>query len=465
MAGITETLRAHGLDLLKAGIAAADPHAAVTQCLQCQAGNLSITLDRPHGERSLCKPWSRVHLIAFGKAACSMMAAARQSIPAQYLGQAIVVTTEDNLTAIAGVDSYAAGHPLPNAAGLHAAQQIADIAQKAEAGELVLVMISGGGSALLPYPVEGITLEDKIQITQQLLACGADIHEINCIRKHLSCLKGGGLARMAYPAEIHALVLSDVLDDDLSAIASGPTVADSGTFGDAIEILKKYRCWETATDPVRNYLEQGTCGKHPETLKTGDETGFLNTQTLIGSNRLSVDAVYQQARTLGYHCQIYSHRLCGEARDTARQFAMHCQQQLANGLTKPTAIIAGGETTVTVSGPGKGGRNQEMALAFAIAAEDIGLNGEWSFLSAGTDGRDGPTDATGGLVDPRSLLRMRHQGLDPYDALNRNDAYTALQAAGDLIITGATGTNVADLQIALLHPPTESIIPTGEHHV
>lgn len=449
MAGITETLRAHSLELFKAGIAAADPYAAVSRCLQHDGEHLRITLDTPHSGRILNKPWRRIHLIAFGKAACSMMRAARRIVPASNIGHAIAVTTDDNLTPIEGVDVYTAGHPLPNAEGLHAAQKITDAVTAAQAGELVLVLISGGGSALLPSPVEGLSLDDKIQVTQQLLASGADIHQINCVRKHLSHLKGGGLAKKAHPADIHALILSDVLDDDLSVIASGPTVIDHTTFDEAISVLKKYRCWEDAPDSVRDHLKQGADGKHPETLKADELTA---THTLIGSNALSVDAVSRYSAKWGYQSRVYNQHLCGEARNVAEDFAAHCQNLLAKGLTAPTAIIAGGETTVTVIGSGKGGRNQEMALAFALSAERLGLACDWSFLSGGTDGRDGPTDAAGGLVDAGSLSRMRAQNLDPVQALRHNDAYHALRASGDLIHTGATGTNVADLQIALLHP-------------
>ncbi|MEY4718304.1 MAG: hypothetical protein RL563_922 [Pseudomonadota bacterium] len=465
MAGITQTLRAHSLDLFKAGIAAADPRAAVSRCLQHDHEQLCITLDTPRSERSLSKPWPRIHLIAFGKAACAMISAARVIIPSASLGHAIAVTTEDNLTTIDGVDVYMAGHPLPNAAGLHAAQKIANALTSAKANELVLTLISGGGSALLPYPVAGLSLDDKTKVTQQLLSSGADIHEINCVRKHLSRLKGGGLVKLAYPADVHALILSDVLDDDLSTIASGPTVADPTTFGDAIDILKSYQCWELSPQTVRDYLEKGACDPNLETLKPTDQTYGISTHTLIGSNRLSIDAVYQQSQQLGYQSQIYSHRLCGEARTVAEGFAAHCRNLQTKGLTRPTAIIAGGETTVTVTGRGKGGRNQEMALAFALAAENIHLSGSWCFLSGGTDGRDGPTDAAGGLVDSDSLSRMRGHNLKPQELLEANDAYNALQTADDLIITGGTGTNVADLQIALLHPQTESIIFTGEHHV
>ena len=422
MAGISETLRAHSLELFKAGITAADPYAAVSRCLQHDGAHLRITLDTPHSGRILNKPWRRIHLIAFGKAACSMMRAARRIIPASNIGHAIAVTTDDNLTPIEGVDVYAAGHPLPNAAGLYAAQKIMDAVTAAQAGELVLVLISGGGSALLPCPVEGLSLDDKIQVTQQLLACGADIHQINCVRKHLSRLKGGGLAKRAHPADIHALILSDVLDDDLSVIASGPTVIDHTTFDDAISILKQYRCWENAPASVRNHLTQGADGKQPETLKADELTA---THSLIGSNALSVDAISRSSANLGYQSHLYSQHLCGEARNVAEDFAAHCQNLLAKGLTAPTAIIAGGETTVTVKGPGKGGRNQEMTLAFALAAEHLALPGQWSFLSGGTDGRDGPTDAAGGLVDPRSLSRMRARNINPQAPMRLKMAFCA----------------------------------------
>jgi hydroxypyruvate reductase len=383
-----------------------------------------------------------------------MAQAAQEIIPAHMLaGRGIAVTNYENEIPLDNFDVIGASHPLPDEAGLKGAQLIADHVRHAQKDELVLALISGGGSALIPYPAAPITLQEKIATTDLLLASGATINQINCVRKHLSQLKGGGLARMSVPADLHALILSDVLGDDLSSIASGPTVPDGTTFSDAIEVFKSKGIWDQVPANVRHHLEQGKLGNIPETPKPGD-VAFKNTgHTLIGSNSISVNATLQAAQNLGYETKLYSDNLCGEARDEAEKLAIHAKTLIANGdISKPLALLAGGETTVTLKGNGLGGRNQEMALAFAIAAEKHGLPGNWTFLSGGTDGRDGPTDAAGGIVDQDTIKRMTQAGINPVELLENNDAYTALRSSNDLLDTGATGTNVADLQILLIHP-------------
>ncbi len=452
----TALLREHSLSLFRAGIAAANPRTAVAHSLSTNNNTLQLRLDFQDSNKIRTGAWSKIHLLAFGKAACTMADAAQQSIPVDRLaGKGLAVTTYENIAAVDNIEVIGAGHPLPDANGLAAAQKVAQRISSAKANELVLVMISGGGSALLPRPVDGISLKDKTAITELLLSSGATINQINCVRKHLSKIKGGGLAKLAAPADLHALILSDVLGDDLSAIASGPTVADDTTFADAIKVFNIRQIWNSAPISVQNHLEQGAQGLKPETLKSTNPLLKTITHTLIGSNALSVDAALQISEKLGYRSRLYSKQLCGEARQVAEELAIHCKHLIETGLTEPTALIAGGETTVTLTGKGKGGRNQEMALAFALSAEHIGLTGDWTFLSGGTDGRDGPTDAAGGLVDAHTLLRIRKADIDPQAALTNNDSYPALQAANDLLITGPTGTNVADLQIVLLYPSTE----------
>lgn len=451
----TEILRQHAFEFFQAGVAAANPYRAVKSALLADDEHLQLRLNLADAAKYRCAAWSHIHLIAFGKAACAMAVAARESIPANRLSsKGIVVTTYDNVASVENFEVIGAGHPLPDTAGLSAAKLVAECAQRARLGELVLVLVSGGGSALLPAPVDAISLQDKIATTQLLLACGATINQINCVRKHLSKLKGGGLAKLAAPADLHALILSDVLGDDLSAIASGPTVADDTTFSDAIAILKSYNILAQVPASVLTYLQQGAQGLQPETPKSGDAIFKGTSYTLIGGNAISVDAVLNTAMR-DYSVDLYSKQLCGEARKAAENLVHHAKNLIDNDLKQPTAIIAGGETTVTLSGKGKGGRNQEMALAFALAAEHHGLSGNWAFLSGGTDGRDGPTDAAGAIVDSGTLQRIRQAGLDPLAMLNNNDAYPALTAANDLLMTGATGTNVADLQILLLQPVNE----------
>jgi hydroxypyruvate reductase len=424
------------INIFQAGVAAADPYQAVKR----------------HLSPAFFDGYPQVHLIAFGKAACAMAQAAQEAIPAKKSAvNGLAVTNYANVTDVDNVDVVGAAHPLPDDAGLKAAQLIADRVRLAQADELVLILVSGGGSALIPYPAGQITLQEKIATTNLLLASGADINQINSVRKHLSHLKGGGLARLAMPAHLHALILSDVLGDDLSAIASGPTVADHTTYADAIQVLKAKSIWGQAPLHVRQHLEQGQSGHIAETPKPGDAIFTHTGHTLIGSNTLSVNAMRQAAQNLGYETALYSDHLCGEASMEAEKLLIHAKKITVD---KPIALLAGGETTVTVTGNGRGGRNQEMALAFAVSANRHGLTGNWTFLSAGTDGLDGPTDAAGGMVDQNTLKHMAQAGINPRERLNNNDSYTALKMSDGLVVTGATGTNVADLQVLLLWPET-----------
>ena len=417
-----EKLRQHANQIFQAGIAAANPYKAVKKHFV------------------LNEKFSKIHIVAFGKAACAMANAAQELIPVNLLGDAIAITNYENVVAVENVEVVGASHPLPDLAGFQAAKRIAEITKNAKSNELVLVLISGGGSALIPYPVDSITLDEKIATTNLLLSCGATIHEINCVRKHLSQLKGGHLAKMIFPAKCHALILSDVLGDDLSVIASGTTVADESTFAEAIAILKAKNVWNDAPQSVKNYLENAIC-ETPKFIENVENT-------LIGSNLMSVEAAVETAKSLGYEVIHYDYPLCGESRDVAENFVLVVKNtRLEN---EKIAFITGGETTVTLCGNGKGGRNQEMALAFAIAAEKHGLTGKWTFLSGGTDGIDGVSPAAGGIVDAGTLQRMKNAGVKPTELLENNDSYHALKSSNDLLIIGATGTNVADLQILLI---------------
>ncbi len=445
-------LRTDALHIFQAGIDAADPYAAVQQHLHYHAQQQQISIHLNNGNCRQGK-WKKVHIIAFGKAACAMISAAQAIIPAQKIaGLSIAVTNYENVQPLNHIEVIGAGHPLPDAAGLIAAQKVATHAQQAKQGDLVLVLVSGGGSALLPAPVAGIPLNDKIKTTELLLASGASINEVNCVRKHLSRLKGGGLAKLAAPADVHTLILSDVLGDDLSTIASGPTVADATTFTEAISILQHRQLWEQVPLSVQTHLAKGAQGLYPETPKADAAIFMHSRHTLVGSNSISVHAIMQASTRLNYATQLYSKQLIGEAREAAVQLLLYAQNLLQQGIHQPCAILAGGETTVTLQGSGLGGRNQEMALAFILAAEHSPLKASWVFLSAGTDGIDGPTDAAGGLVDSNSLQRIYTANIHPKQSLANNDAYHALKIADDLLMTGATGTNVADLQILLLIP-------------
>lgn len=432
-----------------AGVAAADPYQAVKRCLLIQNNQLQILRNQREERRT--NNWNKIHLIAFGKAACPMIKAAIDLIPPHLRSShAIAVTNYENVTPIEGVNVVGASHPLPDEAGFNAAKQCAEVAKSAKAGELVLVLVSGGGSALIPYPVETISLSEKIRTTDLLLASGADINQMNSVRKHLSQLKGGGLARLAALADVHTLILSDVIGDDLSTIASGPTVPDNTTFNEAAEILKSINIWDKIPDNARHYLEMGKQGNVPETPKADDACFAHVSHTLIGSNGISVNAITNAAQEVGFETILYSDNLCGEAKEAAEKLVSFAQEKILSSPNRPLAILAGGETTVTLKGKGRGGRNQEMALAFALHAQKQGLRANWVFLSGGTDGRDGPTEAAGALVDSGTIQRILDASLNPTDLLANNDSNTALNASCDLLITGATGTNVADLQVLLI---------------
>ncbi|PKO21224.1 MAG: glycerate kinase [Chloroflexi bacterium HGW-Chloroflexi-1] len=345
-----------------------------------------------------------------------------------------------------------AGHPVPDSAGQVGAAQIAALLQGLTARDLVIVVISGGGSALLPLPVPGITLADYQALNSALLRCGADITEFNTVRKHCSRLQGGQLARLAVPARVAALILSDVVGSPLDAIASGPTVPDQSTFADALAVLQRYGIVDQAPISVRLHLARGAAGAIPDTPKPGDALfeGVVN--VIIGDNASAGRAAVAEARRLGWQSALLTTFVQGEAREVGRVVAGLAQGIAAgqSDFAPPACLVLGGETTVTIRGEGLGGRNQELALAAAIALADFkppaGI--EVAVVSLATDGTDGPTAAAGGIATPDTVARGQALGLDARRALVDNDSYHYLAALGDLIFTGPTNTNVNDLMFA-----------------
>ena len=390
------------------------------------AANPALAL-RPH-LNDLPAIAGRYVLISIGKAACAMMEEAIANLPKDARFEAIAVTNYENVRDIERCVVMAAGHPVPDENGAAAGRAIIDLLKTTAANDVVLALISGGGSALLPAPVEGVSLADKAEVSRILLGAGVDITQMNLVRQQLSRLKGGGLARLAAPAKLHGYILSDVIGDDLRVIASGPTVAPIATRSAARELLIKLNVFDQMPVSVQAYLKVNA----PEAAATPSEN------TLIGSNGHSLRAM-QVASGNGI---IVSESLTGDVSEAAELILKSALQNPANTL------IFGGETTVTIRGNGKGGRNQELALRVAMLAENENL-GDWLFLSGGTDGRDGPTDAAGGIVDGNTVQRIRNAGENPEALLANNDSYAALKAAGDLLMTGATGTNVADVQVFL----------------
>jgi hydroxypyruvate reductase len=435
---MASSLRKQALRIFGAALRAADPQEAVLRHVRLDGETLVAGRKRYRlgGFREIC-------VIGAGKASAQMARAVERLLGKRIRG-GVVNTKYGHGCALRRINVIECGHPVPDRAGESGAEQIAAIASAAGADDLVICLISGGASALLPLPAPPVTLEEKQETTRLLLACGANIHEINCIRKHISGIKGGQLARLAYPATVLALILSDVTGDDLDTIGSGPTVADRSTFADARAIFEKYSIWNKAPRGVR----QRIADKAPETPKPGDRIFDRMQNLIVGSNRLAVDAAAREARALGFRAMVLSTFIEGEAREAGRFHAAIAREIVAMGrpLKPPACVISGGETTVTIRGSGLGGRNQEFALAAAI---DIAGLSDVVILSGGTDGTDGPTDAAGAIADGRTVSRAQGSGLDASDFLARNDSYHFFEDLGDLIKTGPTGTNVADVRIVL----------------
>ncbi|MBS0564194.1 MAG: DUF4147 domain-containing protein [Proteobacteria bacterium] len=413
-------LRAEALRLFRAAVHAADPAGAL------RAAWAAAPPEPPAAGGA----WL---VVAVGKAAMPMAGAALAALIGAPV-RALVVTNYENARPLPGATVMAAGHPVPDENGEMAGRAVAALLDGAGAADRVVALISGGGSALLPAPAPGLTLDDKAEVNRLLLAHGYEITEINLIRQQLSRLKGGGMVRLAAPAPVAAYILSDVIGDDLRAIASGPTAAPLGTRADARRLLQARGVWDRLPPAVRAHLEA------PEPVAAA-RPAALN--LLIGSNRKSLEAVEKASETPD--TRIVSDRLTGDVGDAAETILA------AAGAAGPgpACLIFGGETTVTLRGKGRGGRNQELALRLALAAPER-LGRPFVFLSGGTDGRDGPTEAAGGIVDETSAARMRAAGADPEALLADNDSNAALAASGDLLTVGATGTNVADVQILLM---------------
>ena len=395
-------------------------------------------------------PAGRVRVVGAGKASGAMAAAAEATL-GDAIADGLVVVKDGYRAPTRRITLVEAGHPVPDARGEAAARWIRAIAEACGADDLLLVLVSGGGSALTPAPVPPITLADKQAMTRLLLAAGANINQLNAVRKHCSLLKGGQLARAAAPARVHALLLSDVIGDPLDVIASGPTAPDVSTFAEAQAILARFDVLARAPASIVDRLERGMRGEVPETPKPDDPIFRHVTNTVIGNNALVVDSAAARARALGYTPHVLTRSLEGEARTVAEELVA-LARQVRDGrgpVAAPACVIAGGETTVTVRGKGAGGRCQEFGLAAALALE--GQDGVVA-LAAGTDGTDGPTDAAGAVVDGGSARRAREQGLDPRASLDANDSNRALAAAGDLVVTGPTNTNLLDLYLLLIDP-------------
>jgi glycerate-2-kinase len=420
----------------------ADAHAILLAAIQA-ADPVALT-------REALRGWSRefpprpVDVIAAGKAAAGMLRGASDSLGASLRG-GVAIAPDAAFTAPAGVTVFAGGHPSPTLEGARGAGAIIELLRQRDRGTPLLVLISGGASSLMTSPAEGLTVSDIAATSRALMDAGADIRELNSVRKHLDRLKGGLMARIAGDVPMRALVLSDVIGDPLDVIASGPLVADPTTYADAIGVLKARNVWNALPAAVTAHLLAGGRGEIPETPKAGDPCFARVEITIVGNNALAVRGAAGEARRRGYDVEIVATPVSGEARVAGAEFARRLIDSTAASL-HARCVLAGGETTVTIAGNGTGGRNLEFAAAAAMVID--GLSGV-TIGSIGTDGRDGPTDAAGAVVDGGTSARAGAAGVPLKESLATNDSLRALDAAGSVVRTGLTGTNVMDVQVGV----------------
>jgi glycerate 2-kinase len=445
-AGNQSRMRADLIRVYAAAIAVVDPRRVVARALAGEVDANAPTILGAAGS---------IRLLAVGKAATGMALEVHARLR-EKIREALVITPSPapadfptELPVILGA------HPLPDASSERAGLAALEFAASAGPDELMLLLLSGGASALMAAPASGVALADKITVTEALMRAGASILELNTVRKHLSAIKGGGLLR-ALKADVRmlSLILSDVPGNDLATIGSGPAVADPSTFSDAIAVLKRRKLWGRTPEAVRERLERGAAGELVETVKPGDPALARATSVIIGDNLLAQEAAAAIAKSLGYEVERWG-ELSGDAERVGRELAAHLNNiqgaRVCNIQGARVCVIAGGEPVVTVRGAGLGGRAQHCALAIAIALEESESNAKIIALVAGTDGIDGPTDAAGAIVTSTTVARAREAGLDPRLALASNDSYTFFKALGDLVITGPTGTNVTDIFVGLVN--------------
>ena len=422
-------------EIFAAGLAAADPADAVRRSLVIEGGSISV------GGRAF--EAEGVAVVAAGKAAGAMVRAALEVLGDRVSG-GIVVTKNDHDPGPEVLETVFASHPEPDERGVEAARKIRELAESLGEDDLLLALVSGGASALLADPAPPIELADLKGLTGDLLKSGADIGEINTVRKHVSVLKGGGLVRLASPAPTAALLLSDVVGDEPSSIASGLTTPDPTTLDDARSVLRRYGIGPP--ESIARHLEKAEENPGP------DDPVFEKVVSVVcGGGRHAAEAASEKARELGYAPLLLTTTLTGDALGAASMYAAIVREVLATGnpIAPPCAVVSGGEATVVVQGDGTGGPNEEFSLALAVELDGIE---DWAAFSADTDGNDGSTDAAGGVVSGATAQAIRESGIDPAEALSDNDSYAALEAGAALLVTGPTGTNVNDLRVALISP-------------
>jgi glycerate 2-kinase len=437
------------LKIFKTALFKANAYKAIHESLSVQGNFLVLKKDTSEINRKFdLRRYKRIFVLGAGKAAASM-AVACEEILKKRITQGLIITKYGHSRKLSRIKTIEAGHPLPDQAGLEGAQQVATLLKMSQADDLILFLTSGGSSALLPLPPSSIPLSDKQKLTDLLLKAGTSIQEINIVRKHLSLTKGGHCAKLAYPATVINLILSDVIGNQLDTIGSGPFVPDSSTFQDAWNVLKKYRLADQVPPSIIRYLKKGLQGKVEETPKKGQPYFTQVRHFIVATNLTAIQAAQKKAETFGFTPIILSSQMQGEARELAKFYGAIVREvfQSGNPAKKPICLLAGGEPTVLVKGNGLGGRNMELALAMAMEIKGFKKT---LFLSAGTDGSDGPTDAAGAVVNGGTYSRALQKGIQPEEFLNNNDSYTFFKKTGGLLMTGPTRTNVMDLHILLV---------------
>jgi glycerate 2-kinase len=436
-------LRASARSIFRFSLRAVDPFYAIKKRVKFVEDNLCIgnSLYR-------LKNTKRILVIGAGKAS-AQMALAIENILGSRICQGTVVTKRGYVAPLKRIKLVEGGHPLPDQRGIDGTKRILKLTSNLDENDLVICLISGGGSALLVSPVPGINLKDKKELTDQLLKCGANIKEINTIRKHISQVKGGRLAQLAHPAYVITLILSDVIGNKIDSIASGPTAPDTTTFPDCLKIVQKYKLKDKIPPSIYEHLEKGREGRIKETPKPGDPIFKKVRNFIIGSNSLALKAAKQKAEDLGFNTIILSRPVSG---DTTRAAVQHANlakrvQEKGDPVSPPACLVSGGETTVKIRGEGLGGRNQEFVL---VGGVKIAGRKNVVMLSAGTDGTDGPTDAAGAICDGKTIKRALQKGFDAKQYLHNNDSYHFFQKLGDLLKTGPTNTNVMDIHLILV---------------
>lgn len=438
-----ESLRQDARTIFDAGVKAADPVKAVSRHIRRVRGSIEVD-----GHRYRLSDYRNVYVVGAGKGSAKMAGAVEEMLGHRIAGGIVIVKVGYSVP-LRKLIVIEAGHPIPDGNGVRGTVRLMNLLRKTTAEDLVFCLLSGGGSALLTCPAEGLSLRDKRQMTRLLINCGAPIGQINAVRKHMSQVKGGRLAKLIHPASLISLILSDVVGDPIETVASGPTAPDSSTFFDCRNVFDRYGLTREIPRSVAMLIQRGCNGEIEETPKHGDPAFDSARNIIVGNNQLALLAATQEAENLGYRVLVLSESAEGEAADVAVRHVAVAKEILAKGdpIPRPACVLSGGEATVTVTGNGLGGRNQEFALA---AAQEIdGLQGVVA-LSGGTDGTDGPTDAAGGIVDGATIQRAESKRLNARDYLKNNDSYHFLRATDDLLITGPTFTNVMDLRLVLV---------------